>query len=231
MTAPELSWVLPLYGTSAHLDELLERLARTSARLDVPYEIVMVDDACPDGSGSHAERAATAIPVARVLRLPTNRGQDGALREGLRACRGRWAVLLDADLQDPPEAVAQLWSQRGPDRDAVFANRVGTYTTAPRRRTSWLYRGLVSAMTGLPTGACLFVLLNRRLIDRIAATQRPRISILAVIAASRSSCHSIPIERAPRPSGRSAYDARRRWRKGIGSLWQMALARHLGVEL
>lgn len=231
MTAPELSWVLPLYGTAAHLDELLARLTRTAARLDVPYEIVMVDDACPEGSGSRAERAAAEMPLARVLRLPTNHGQDGALREGLRACRGKWAVLLDADLQDPPEAVVELWSQRGPDRDVVFANRVGTYTTRARRLSSRIYRGLVRTMTGLPPGACLFVLVNRRLIDRIAATRRPRVSILAVIAASRSVCRSIPIERALRPSGRSAYDARRRWRKAIGSLWQMALARHLGVEL
>jgi glycosyltransferase involved in cell wall biosynthesis len=167
----------------------------------------------------------------RVVRLQSNAGQDGALRAGLRTCRGDWAVLLDADLQDPPEGAAALWARKDEGWDAIFAQRAGVYTTPARHFTSRLYRGLVSAVAGLPPRACLFVLLNRRLIDRIAATSRPRPSLLAAIAASRASCTSVEVMRAQRLQGKSAYTSLRRLDKGLASLWQVILHRHLRVPL
>lgn len=229
--APTLSWIFPLYRTAAHLEELLARVEATSAAMSVSYEVVLVDDACPDGSGAAAERAAERRGYVRVVRLSSNAGQDGALRAGLQACRGAWAVLLDADLQDPPEGAAALWARAGEGWDAIFAQRAGVYTTRTRHFTSRLYRALVSALAGLPPGACLFVLLNRRLIDRIGATSRPRPSILAAIAASRASCASVAVTRAQRSQGGSAYTSLRRLHKGLSSLWQVILHRHLRVPL
>jgi glycosyltransferase involved in cell wall biosynthesis len=228
---PTLSWIFPLYRTAAQLDELLARVEATSTAMEVSYEVVLVDDACPEGSGEAAERAAAQIERLRVVRLASNSGQDGALRAGLQACRGSWAVILDADLQDPPEGAAALWTLHQDGWDAIFAQRSGIYTTAGRHLTSHLYRRLVSAVAGLPAGACLFVLLNRRLIDHIAASSSPRPSILAVIAASRASCTSVPVARVQRAQGRSAYTSLRRLDKGLGSLWQMILHRFLGAPL
>ena len=229
--APELSWILPLYRTSAHLEELLSRITRAATQMGVAYEIVLVDDACPEGSGEAAERAALRFPSVQVVRLSQNQGQDGALRAGLRLCRGQWAVLLDADLQDPPEAVADLWSKRGQGTEAVFANRVGTYTTRARHLTSKIYRRVASLIGGLPEGACLFVLLDRRLIDHVASTQSEAVSILAAIAAGGGSLKVVPITRWPRPSGRSAYSSTRRAAKAFLSLWQMFLTRRAGRSL
>src|SRR5262249_32325475 len=134
-------------------------------------------------------------------------------------------------LQDPPEGVAALWARNHEGWDAIFARRAGVYTTPVRHLTSRAYRGLVSTMAGLPPGACLFVLLNRRLIDRIPATTRPPPSLLAAIAASRASCTSVEVVRAQRSEGRSAYTTLRRLDKGLGSLWQVILHRHLRVPL
>jgi polyisoprenyl-phosphate glycosyltransferase len=229
--APTLSWIFPLYRTAAHLEELLGRVEATSASIGVAHEIVLVDDACPEGSGAAAERAASERNHVRVVRLTSNAGQDGALRAGLQVCRGAWALVLDADLQDPPEAAAALWARRHEPWDAIFAERTGVYTTPLRHFTSRVYRALVSVIAGLPAGACLFVLLNRRLIDRIAASQRPRPSLLAAIAASGASCTSVAVVRAQRLEGRSAYTNMGRLDKALGSLWQVILHRHLGVPL
>lgn len=227
---PELSWILPMYRTTSHLEELLTRIRRTASSMGVTHEIVLVDDACPDGGGEFAERIIARLPAARVVRLTHNHGQDGALRAGLRVCRGRWAVLIDADLQDPPEAVAELWTRRA-GADAVLANRVGRYTSAGRHVTSWFYRRLASLISGLPHGACVFALINRGLIDHIAATKRDTISVLAAIAGARSTCAITPITRSIRPSGSSAYSRSRRVEKAIRSLWQMFLSRRLSVPL
>jgi hypothetical protein len=74
-------------------------------------------------------------------------------------------------------------------------------------------------------------LLNRRLIEAVAATQSRRISILAAIAGARGRYTSVPIERAPRASGRSSYSAGRRWWKGAWSLWQIFAVRRLSMRL
>jgi polyisoprenyl-phosphate glycosyltransferase len=115
--------------------------------------------------------------------------------------------------------------------EAVFADRFGKYQSRGRLLTSRLYRRCLERLGGLPRGAGLFVLLNRRLIEAVAATQSRRISILAAIAGARGRYTSVPIERAPRASGRSSYSAGRRWWKGAWSLWQIFAVRRLSMRL
>src|SRR5438105_3933972 len=132
----QLSWVLPLFRTAPQLDELLARIRMTSEKLALEYEVILVDDACPELCGTLAMAKALCDEHLHVLRLPRNLGQDGALREGLRFARGEWTVILDADLQDPPEAVADLWAARDSSVDAVLARRTGAYTSRGRHFTS-----------------------------------------------------------------------------------------------
>lgn len=229
--ALELSWILPVYRTGEFVDELLRRIAQVSAALAIRHEIVLVDDACPAGGGDIAERAARLHRHVRVLRLPHNLGQDTALREGLRVARGDWAVMLDADLQDPPEALAALWAARAPGIGVLFAARHGGYSSRTRWWTSRLYRAATRWVGRLPRGACLYMLIDRPTIDAIAATRRPRLSMLAAIAGVRTGTICVPIQRDRRPAGRSAYGHLRRLHKAIDSLWQMLLAFRLRRSL
>src|SRR4051812_32980741 len=87
--AIQLSWVLPLYRTAEQLAELLERIGQVSRRLAVESEVILVDDACPEGCGALAELAAARDARITVVRLPSNGGQDAALRAGLRRSRGQ----------------------------------------------------------------------------------------------------------------------------------------------
>jgi glycosyltransferase involved in cell wall biosynthesis len=227
---PELSWVVPMYRTAEFLEELAARIALCSQALGLSFELVLVDDACPQGSGEHAQRLHCP-GLLRVLRLPRNGGQDAAIREGLRACTGRWAVVLDGDLQDPPEAVERLWGEARRGFSAVFANRFGAYECAGRLRSSRWYRRTMQRLGGLPPGAGLFVLLDRRAIAAVCATRARRISVLAALAAARGRFTSVPIERAARARGGSAYRSGRRAGKALLSLWQTFAARRLGVPL
>jgi glycosyltransferase involved in cell wall biosynthesis len=226
-SVPDLSWIVPMYRTAASLPELVRRIETTAACCGASSEIVLVDDACPEGSARCAERLVAAGSALRILTLERNRGQDGALREGLRACRGRWAVLLDADLQDPPEAVERLWLARSAGSDAVFARRSGAYETSGRLLTSRLYRRGLAWIGGLPDGACLFVMLSRPMIDAIAATRSARTSILAALSGAGRDFAIVPVQRSTRRHGRSAYSARARLDKAARSLWQTFLARRL----
>lgn len=225
-----LSWVVPLFRTATALPELLRRIEETSARCRVEPEIILVDDACPDGSGARARDLALNSLATRVVQLPWNHGQDAALREGLRCCRGDWAILLDGDLQDPPEAAAQLLSARH-GTDAVFASREGRYEGRIRLATSFLYRRCLERLGGFPRGACLFVLLGRPLIDEIAATHSARISLLAPLSRRGIVSTSVPVQRSVRPHGRSSYSSLARSRKAARALWQVLLVRHFGQRL
>jgi len=227
---PQLSWVAPLFRTAAQLDELVARISQVSARLGLAYEIILVDDACPEGSGEIAQRLAQQHAHLRVLRLPANGGQDPAVRAGLRLARGDWAVILDADLQDPPEALERLWAQRDA-MDAVFTRRTGHYTTFGRRMTSRLYRRAIELVGDLPRGACLYVILSRPLVDRINAAGSARTTLLALIAAARMRHASVDIVRSPRMLGASAYTSFTRSAKAARSLWEMFAARRLNVRL
>jgi len=229
-TPIELSWVLPLYRTSEQVDELLARIHDMSRTLGITAEVILVDDACPDGSGARAEHAALSDPRVRVLRLPLNRGQDAALRAGLRESRGQWAVILDADLQDPPEAIARLWPLRH-RFDIVFARRTGSYSQIARRVTSHLYRAAVAIVGGLPRGACLYALMSRPLVDRINQAGATRVSLLALMAAARGRSTSVPIVRSKRLHGESGYTSLARCTKAAASLWQMFAARRLNRVL
>lgn len=229
--AIQLSWVLPLYRTAAQLEELVARIHAVSARLDLTHEIVLVDDACPEGSGAIAERLARDDDRLRVLRLPRNGGQDPALRAGLARSRGTWTVILDADLQDPPEAVEHLWPHCVPGIGAVFTRRTGRYSSAGQRFTSRLYRAAIERIGDLPRGACLYVVLSRPMVDRINAAGGGRTTLLALIAATRLRCASVDIVRSPRMLGASAYTRFTRSAKAARSLWEMFAARRLNVRL
>lgn len=225
--APQLSWVLPMFRTADQLRELLARIHAVSAELVEAHEIILVDDACPEGTGALAATIAATDVRVRLLRLASNRGQDAALREGLRLSRGEWTMILDADLQDPPEAVRQLWPLRQCG-DAVFVERTGTYTSAGRQITSRLYRAAIARVGRLPRGACLFALLGRPLVDRINVTITGRqVSLLALISAAGFGFSSIPIVRSPRASGVSSYSSFARCAKAMNSLWQMFVVRRL----
>jgi glycosyltransferase involved in cell wall biosynthesis len=227
---PLLSWVVPMYRTAAFTEELALRIARCSGALGLPFELVLVDDACPEGSAERA-RELQCPGLLRVLRLPCNRGQDAAIREGLRVCTGQWAVILDGDLQDPPEAVARLWAEAERGFAVVFADRFGAYESPQRLWSSRWYRRSMQHLGGLPPGAGLFALLDRRVIAAVSATRARRISLLAAIAAAPGRFTSVPVRRAARARGSSAYGAARRMRKALLSLWQTLRARRLGIPL
>jgi dolichol-phosphate mannosyltransferase len=227
--AIDLTWVVPLYRTGRQAGALAQRCDATARQLGLRHEVLFVDDCCPEQGYRAVEAIMPRLPV-RLLRLACNHGQDGALREGLRISRGA-AVLLDGDLQDPPEALAELWPKLGEGYDAVFADRHGRYEPSLRLATSRAYRRVMEYAGGLPRGAGLYVLMNARTAAAVAATTATPIYLLAALAGTRGRFTSVRVERAPRAEGRSAYTSWRRLSKGVRSTLQTLRTRRLGVKL
>ena len=103
-----LSVVIPVYNDEEVLHELLRRLIPVVKSLATEYEVVFIDDASRDSSWAVLKGLQKENPNLRLLKLGRNFGQDGAITAGLKAARGDYVVIMDSDLQDPPEDIPKL---------------------------------------------------------------------------------------------------------------------------
>ncbi len=122
-SAPELSILVPVYNEREVLGLLYERLSQVLQPLKISYEIVLVDDGSKDGSGEAMVRLATAKPFLKVIRLSRNFGKEAALSAGLEHVSGDAVIMLDADLQDPPELIPQMLDAWREGYDVVAMRR------------------------------------------------------------------------------------------------------------
>ena len=204
---PTVSVIVPVYGNASTLRELAARIARALP----DCEIVFVNDASADDS---AEVLATLD--ARVVTHERNRGQNAAVLTGFAHARGATLVVLDADLQDPPEAIPELLRRKAESGAAIaFASRVGDYASGGRMFTSRLYKRILTRLAFVPQGAGLFVALDRDVAMRVIA-MAPVPSIVAALGLLRVKTIAVPVARATRDG--SAYSGFARLRLACRTL-------------
>ena len=227
--ARAISVVLPVHGNAECLEELHARLKRVIESRDLSAEIVFVDDACPAGSGETLRAIAERDEHVAVIRFMSNVGQHRAVLAGLRQSHGERVVVMDADLQDSPEAIPLLLDELDTGYAAVFAGRRGRYESRGRLLTSRLFKTLLHAMTGVPRDAGMFVAMNRTVVERLLAMHAPSPFVVAMIGCVGLPVHSVPIERNVRPRGSSSYTGWRRLRIALSALaWTLYWRRHRG---
>ena len=223
MTAQPVCLVTPVYGNEATLGALVERVGAALARR--PWRLRFVVDASPDASLAVARSLAAADDRLAVTPLAANGGQHRALARGLgeEDSASAW-VCLDADLQDPPEAVPLLLDRLAAgDVAAVFAGRRGHYESPARSATGRLHRAVLARLTGLPPGSGAFVALGPAARDAVLRLGGP--SIVAAVGVAGLPVAAVPVERALRPVGRSAWSAGARLRHSARTLAWAARAR------
>jgi len=220
---PEVSVISPVYQNADTIELLHARIAGCLEGAGVPFEVIFVEDACPSGSLEVLRRLAQRDSRVAVISLEQNVGQHHAALIGLRYARGKAIVLLDADLQDPPEAIPLLLQKLNVNTAAAFAGRRGAYESLPRLASSFVFKVLLHLLAGVPADAGMFVVFDRRVAERLLA-YRPRWPfVVAMIGSTGLPMISIPIRRDRRASGGSAYTSWDRLRVGVQTLaWAAA---------
>ena len=119
----KISVVIPVYGCRAALSELHRRLTDTITHITDDYEIILVNDSCPQNSWEEIETIGKNDYHVKGIELSRNFGQMKAILAGLDYSTGDWIVVMDCDLQDRPEDIARLYEKAQEGFDIVFARR------------------------------------------------------------------------------------------------------------
>jgi polyisoprenyl-phosphate glycosyltransferase len=169
---PEYSIVIPILDERETLTELHRRLCQAMEQLDATAELIFVDDGSADGSFDVMRKLHDADDRIRVLRLSRNFGHQVAITAGLEHARGNAVVIMDGDLQDPPEVVPALAEKWREGFDVVYAvrQRRDGESRVKLATAHWFYRllGQMSAVD-MPRDAGDFRLIDRRVLDAVKA--------------------------------------------------------------
>lgn len=221
-TDVDVSVVLPVHRTAAFVDRLYRRLDAALADQG-RAELVFVDDASPDDAQQQLRPLAARDPRVRVVSLPVNQGQQRATLRGLATCRGRVVAVMDADLQDRPEALPALLERlRTTDADAVFAVRHNSYAGRGRRMTGRLFKWSLRRLAPVPPGAGSYVVLRQSLVDRILALPGSAPYLVGMVCRTARHVETVEVPRAPRPDGVSAWTSTQRLRVALRALYDVA---------
>jgi polyisoprenyl-phosphate glycosyltransferase len=164
-----ISVVVPLFNEEENLASLWERLQTALELTNLGYEVVLVDDGSRDATPALLDALHHEHPQAVVVRLSRNFGHQAAVCAGLEHARGRAVVVMDGDLQDPPELIPELVGRWREGHDVVYAVR-RRRSEGPFKRLAYraFYRilGLISELE-IPLDSGDFCLMDRRVVDTL----------------------------------------------------------------
>jgi len=214
-----ISVVIPIFNELAVLDALEVRLREATASLGTAVELILVDDHSTDGSEARLSRMP---PPIRHLRLSENQGQWVATTAGLRAARGDIVVVLDGDLQDPPELIPALVDRlRTSTADVVFATkarRIEPMWFEVGRRGYRLLQFTVNAGNVMPSGAGSYCAMHAAVAAKVATIEMKRLNLAAALIALRVPFETLHYNRDARPDGGSRVGPIGLAREALGSL-------------
>lgn len=217
----ELSVVVPVYGCRDCLRALHERTTAALRKITSSYEIVLVDDCDREGSWEVVAQLAREDRAVKAFRLSRNFGQHAAITAGLAQCTGRWAVVMDCDLQDPPELIGELYRAAAAGNDVVLARRKGKRQSLFRRTAARLYFRLlkVLARARLDGEFGSFSIISRKVVDALLGFRDQDRHYLFILNWLGFRTATIEYEHAARHSGTSAYGLRDLVRHALNGLF------------
>jgi glycosyltransferase involved in cell wall biosynthesis len=222
-----LSVVVPIYNEMDVLPLLVERLRPVLDRIDTTYEVVAVDDGSADATPVLLQRYHREWPELRVIRLRANAGHQAAISAGLVASRGDYVVTIDADLQDPPETIEEMFTTaRAEGVDVVYGVRSDRSTDSVfKRHTANAYYKIMSRIGAgnAPGSAGDFRLMSRATVDAVNSLPEQHRVLRLVVPALGFPSRTVAYKRELRAAGSSKYS--------LGHMLQLSLDSMTSVSM
>ena len=226
-TPPVLTAVIPVYNEEAVLAELHRRVVAALEALGETFEVILVNDGSADRSAPMLDEICAMDSRFKVVHFARNFGHQAAVTAGLRYSAGRCVVVLDADLQDPPELIRAMLERWRAGFEVVFAQRLVRQREGPvKRLTAYFFYRLLSRLTEVPipkdTGD--FCLMDRRVVDVLnAMPERNRfVRGLRVWVGFRQT--AVQFERPPRHAGEVKYTYAKLLVLALNGIFSMSVA-------
>lgn len=231
-----ISIVVPCYNEQAVLPAFFERMDRVAPGWPVACEVICVDDGSHDRTWEIIKTKSQQDPRWRCLRLARNFGHQAAVSAGLHHAAGDAVVIMDADLQDPPEEIARLLEKWLEGFDVVYATRMQRKDPWGKQLLAWGFYRLLEKMTPLPMArdAGDFCLLDKRVVGVIKALpERNR-----YLRGLRTWCGfrqtAVAFDRAERAAGVPQYTFKASFKLAMDGLFSFSatplrLATYLGL--
>jgi len=206
--APRVSVAIALFNEEEVLPELLQRLASVLDALPGgPHEMVLVDDGSSDRTFELLSAAAARDPRIVGLSLSRNFGHQAALSAALDRVSGDVVVIMDGDLQDPPEVIPRFLEEYRKGFDVVYARRTGRKENLVLRACYYAFYRMIAALSNirLPLDAGDFGLLSKRVVANLAAIPEHHRYLRGLRTWVGFRQTGVAVERSERAAGRSRY--------------------------
>ena len=233
---PKISIIVPCFNEEAVLPRLFERLGAVAATWQADYEILCVDDGSRDRTWEILQAQNQIDPRWRGLSFARNFGHQTAVSAGLHFATGDAVVVIDADLQDPPEEISRLLAKWREGYEVVFATRKKRRDPLLKKFLAWGFYRLLQKLTPLPMArdAGDFCLLDQRVVAVMnALPERSR-----YLRGLRTWCGfrqtSVEFDRAERAAGVPQYTFKKSFKLAMDGLFSFSatplrLATYLGL--
>jgi dolichol-phosphate mannosyltransferase len=212
MTAPSISVVVPCFNESKVVAECHNRLTGVMRNVAGGYEIVYVDDGSRDDTLNELRSIYAMDPNVTVLELSRNFGHQSAVSAGLEAAQGEVIVIIDADLQDPPELIVPMLEKWREGYEVVYGVReTRAGESSFKLWTARFFYRLINSLSDvkIPADAGDFRLLDRKAVEAIKLMPERHRLLRGMCSWIGFRQYGLPYARAPRAAGNTKYPLRK----------------------
>lgn len=213
----KISVVIPVYGCRKALPELHRRLTEVLLQVSSEYEIILVNDQCPQNSWEVIQQLCNSDHHVIGLEMSRNFGQMKALLAGLDHSTGDWIVVMDCDLQDRPEEIINLYKKAQEGYDFVVARRKVRQDNPMKVFLSKCFYSVYSYTTGVEydPSLCNFSICSRKVIDQYCKMRELHRGFIMYLMWMGFRWTKIDVEHNERFEGHSGYDFKKRFRMAV----------------
>ena len=204
-----ISVVVPAYNEEDNVERAYERITRVMSELGMDWEMIFSVDPSRDRTEELVLALRERDPRVKMLRFSRRFGQPMATLAGMEAARGDAVVVIDCDLQDPPELIPDLVESWRQGYDVVYAQRrTRAGETLPKRIVAALGYRLIGriAEVDIPPNTGDFRLMSRRVVDNVVALKESHGFLRGLVGLVGFRQTSVPYDRDPRMAGKSKYN-------------------------
>ncbi|MCK9610706.1 MAG: glycosyltransferase family 2 protein [Candidatus Cloacimonas sp.] len=208
-----LSIIIPCYNTRECITALYESIKNILGHNKIAYEIIFIDDKSPQKDYEVVKHLSQIDSSVKLIKFVRNFGQQNAISAGLKISKGDWVIVMDADMQDDPIYIPQLYSKVQEGYDIVFAKRINRKHSFIKILESRVYHLCFNWLTGMDTDTTIgnYGIYSRKVVNEFNNMNEQFRSFGLLIKWMGFNCAYMDVEHGKRYTGKSSYN----FHKGI----------------